>query len=94
MTYTLVHASVAPILSILNMAKIAFSKGVILLTDVPRYHQIDSLGAGENVATAHMMLDITHAMYTTAVGSIMPFAGSQYMIFSFYNVRIASFRLI
>jgi hypothetical protein len=65
------------------MAKIAFSKGVIFLTDIPRWHQIDSLGAGEKVVTAHMMLDIRHAMYTTAVGSIMPFAGSQYMIMSF-----------
>ncbi len=76
------------------MAKIAFWKGVIFLTDVPRHHQIDSLGAGENVATAHMMLDTTHAMYTTAVGSIMPFADSQYMILGFENFKMASFRFI
>ena len=76
------------------MAKIAFSKGVIFLTDVPRYHQIDSLRAGDYVATAHLMLELPHGMYTTAVGSIMPFPDSQYMISGFENVKMASFQFI
>jgi len=69
-------------------------EGCRFLNDVARYHQIDSLGAGENVATADIMLDITHAIYTTAVRNIIPFAGSQYMIMGFKNVRMASFRVI
>ncbi len=76
------------------MAKIAFSKGVIFLTDIISFHQIDSLGAGENVETAHMMLDMTHAMYTTAVGSIMPFAGFKYIILSLLHVKMTPFWLI